>query len=124
MKRQRKVHDIMNIILKLAVASILGTALIAPGMANDAHHASVPASAQPVDDASLTEGEIRKIDRSAGKLTIKHGELKNVGMPPMTMVFRVRDTAMLEQVQPGDKVLFAVEKINGILTVTRLESVK
>lgn len=114
----------MNIISKLAVASILGAALIAPAMANDAHHASASASAQSADAASLTEGEIRKVDKSAGKLTIRHGELKNVDMPPMTMVFRVRNAAMLDQVQAGDKVLFAVEKVNGALTVMRMETVK
>lgn len=69
-----------------------------------------------------SEGEVKKVDRSAGKLTIKHGELKNLDMPPMTMIFRVKDTAMLEQVKPGDHVRFVAEKIDGKLTVTRLDT--
>jgi Cu(I)/Ag(I) efflux system periplasmic protein CusF len=69
----------------------------------------------------LADGEIRKVDKDAAKLTITHGELKNMDMPPMTMVFRVRDKAMLEQVAVGDKVRIAVEKIDGALTVTALE---
>lgn len=74
-------------------------------------------------DAPLSQGEIRKVDKSAGKLTIKHGPLKNLGMPAMTMIFRVKDAAMLDQVKPGDRIRFLVEKIDGAFTVTRLEVV-
>lgn len=74
--------------------------------------------------AALSDGEIKKVDKDAGKLTIKHGELKNLDMMPMTMVFRVKDKAMLEQVAPGDKVRFSAEKINGAITVVAMESVK
>ena len=73
---------------------------------------------------ALADGEIRKVDKDASKLTIRHGELKDLGMPPMTMVFRVQDKAMLNQVAPGDKVRFTAAKIDGALTVTTLESVK
>ena len=72
----------------------------------------------------LSEGEIRKVDKDAAKLTIRHGELKNLDMPAMTMVFRVKDTAMLDQVALGDKVRFNAEKIDGALTVTAIESAK
>jgi len=74
--------------------------------------------------ASLTEGQVRKVDREQGKLTIKHGPLENLGMPPMTMVFRVQDPAMLDKVAPGDNVRFLAERVNGAITVTRLETVK
>lgn len=74
--------------------------------------------------AAMADGEIKKIDKEAGKLTIKHGELKNLGMMPMTMVFRVKEPAMLEKVTPGAKVRFSAEKIDGALTVTALELVK
>ncbi len=70
---------------------------------------------------ALSEGEIRKVDKEAAKLTIKHGELKNVGMPAMTMAFKVKDPAMLDKVKEGDKVHFAVEKIGGVFTVTTIE---
>ena len=70
--------------------------------------------------APLSEGVIRKLDKDAGKITIKHGELKNLGMPPMTMVFRVKDAALLEQVSAGDQIRFAVENIGGQFTVTQM----
>lgn len=114
----------MHTISKLALASLLGFALAGPTMANDAHHPAASASASTANAMPLTEGEIKKVDKSAGKLTIKHGELKNVGMPPMTMVFRVRDAAMLDQVRAGDKVRFAVERSGDAITVTRMETVK
>ena len=72
----------------------------------------------------LADGEIRKVDKDAAKLTIRHGQLKDLGMPPMTMVFRVQDKAMLDQVAAGDKVRFKAEKIGGALTVTTIEAVK
>lgn len=80
-------------------------------------------SAGAMAATAMTDGEIRKVDKGAAKLTIRHGELKNVGMAPMTMVFRVKDKAMLDQVAAGDKVRLAVEKIDGALTVTALEKV-
>jgi Cu(I)/Ag(I) efflux system periplasmic protein CusF len=75
-------------------------------------------------DATLTEGEVRKVDTETKKLTLKHAEIKNLGMPGMTMVFQVKDPAMLEQVKPGDKVRFTAEKVNGAITVTSLEAAK
>lgn len=74
-------------------------------------------------EATLSEGEIRKVDKAAGKLTIKHGPLENLGMPAMTMIFRVKESAMLDQVKPGDRVKFLVEKVDGAFTVTRLQVV-
>lgn len=74
--------------------------------------------------AEMTDGEIKKVDKDAAKLTIKHGELKQLDMMPMTMVFKVQDKAMLNKVVAGDKVRFAAEKINGALTVTAMETVK
>ncbi len=73
---------------------------------------------------AMSDGEIKKVDKEAGKLTIKHGELKNVGMAAMTMAFKVKDSAMLDKVKEGDKVHFAVEKIGGSFTVTAIEVVK
>jgi Cu(I)/Ag(I) efflux system periplasmic protein CusF len=72
--------------------------------------------------SDMTEGEIRKIDKDAKKLTIKHGEIKNLDMPGMTMVFAVKDPAMVDIVKTGDKIRFKVERINGALTVTAIET--
>jgi Cu(I)/Ag(I) efflux system protein CusF len=70
---------------------------------------------------AMSEGEVKKIDKDSGKITIKHGPLVNLDMPGMTMVFRVKDIAMLDQVKAGDKVKFNAEKLNGALTVTAIE---
>jgi len=72
----------------------------------------------------LTDGEIRKVDKDAGKITIKHGPIRNLDMPQMTMVFQVKEQGMLEQVKAGDKVRFSAEKIGERYTVTRIETVK
>ena len=77
-----------------------------------------------VPAASMTDGEIRKVDKDTKKLTIKHGPIQNLDMPPMTMVFQVKDPAMLETVKAGDKVNFAAEKVGGQITVTRIEASK
>lgn len=72
--------------------------------------------------ADMTEGEIRKVDKGSKKITIKHGDIKNLDMPGMTMVFRVQDDAMLDQVKAGDKVKFVVERSNGAFVVTQLQA--
>jgi Cu(I)/Ag(I) efflux system periplasmic protein CusF len=70
--------------------------------------------------AQGTEAEVRKIDAAQGKVTLKHGELKNLDMPAMTMVFRVRDPKMLDGLNVGDKVRIDADKIDGQYTVTAL----
>jgi len=72
----------------------------------------------------LTDGEVRKIDKDAGKITLKHGEIKHMDMPPMTMVFAVKDKALLEKVKTGDKVKFAATSEGGKLTVTDIQVVR
>ena len=71
-------------------------------------------------DYPMSEGEVRKVDPSAKKITIKHGELKNLGMPAMTMVFQVADPAMLGKVKAGDKIKFRADNVNGAFTVTEI----
>lgn len=70
--------------------------------------------------AQASEGEVRKIDKAAGKITIKHGEIRNLDMPPMTMVFRAEPPALLDKVQVGDKVTFKAEKVGSTYTVTEI----
>ena len=69
---------------------------------------------------ALAEGEVRKVDKDAKKITIKHGPMPALDMPPMTMVFQVKDPAFLEQVKAGDKVKFEAQKLGGAYTVTSL----
>lgn len=112
----------MHILSKFSLAAALAVSLAPLAQANDAHHAPSAAAAPAAPtEVTLTEGEVKKINKEAGKLTIKHGELKNLGMSPMTMIFRVQDAAMLEQVKIGDKIGFVAERVGGQLVVTKLE---
>lgn len=70
--------------------------------------------------AQTVEGEVRKVDKDQGKLTLRHGEIKNLDMPAMTMVFRVKDVKMLDNLNVGDKVRFDAQKVDGQYTVTAL----
>lgn len=105
---------------KVFFAAVLAGALLAPAAyAEDAHHKGGAGAAQA--GAALSDGEVRKVDKDAKKITIKHGPLHKLDMPAMTMVFQVKDPAMLERVKAGDKVKFDAEKIGGAFTVTRIE---
>ena len=85
----------------------------------------VAAAAQPAAaPAEMTEGEVRKVDKDNSKVTLKHGAIKNLDMPPMTMVFSVSDAALLEKLSVGDKVLFKAGKQGGAITVTEIRSAK
>jgi len=75
--------------------------------------------------AASISGEVKKIDEGAGKVTLKHGPAKGLGMDePMTMVYRVKDPAMLKQVKVGDKVTFEAEEAASGYTVTKMEKAK
>jgi Cu/Ag efflux protein CusF len=81
-------------------------------------------TAATAQDASI-KGEVKKIDEGAGKITLKHGPAKSLGMDEgMTMVYRAKDPAMLKQVKVGDKVKFEAEEAGGGYTVTKLEKSK
>lgn len=103
----------MQRFLKILVL-LLGVVMIQPLMPH-------MAAAQ---DTAMTEGEVRRIDKDAQKITLRHGPIKNLGMPSMTMVFQVKDSALLDKVNPGDKVRFQAEKINGGIVVTEIEAIK
>jgi len=78
-----------------------------------------------VAQSPMINGQVTKIDESAGKITLRHGAIKKLDMNEgMTMVFRVQDPAMLKQVKVGDKVRFDADRINGQFTVTKIERVK
>ncbi len=67
------------------------------------------------------EGEVRRVDKAGGKIALKHGEIKNLDMPPMSMVFQVKDKALLDTVKAGDKVNFTADQVNGDYTVMSIE---
>ena len=74
--------------------------------------------------ASMTDGEVRKIDKDAGKITIKHGDIKHLEMPGMTMVFTAKDKALLDKAQAGDQIRFMVINEGGKMVVTAIEPAK
>jgi Cu(I)/Ag(I) efflux system protein CusF len=84
--------------------------------------AATLAHAQGIDD--LSDGEVRKVDRQGKKLTLKHGEIKNLGMPPMAMVFQVQDAAMLDKIKSGDKVRFRAVFVAGKYIATEIRPAK
>lgn len=102
---------------RIAMTVITGLWLAASpyAPADEAHHKKGP---------GLTAGVVKKVDKDAGKLSIAHEAIENLGMPKMTMVFRVKDARMLDRVKEGDKVNFAAEEVKGALFVTRIETAK
>lgn len=87
-------------------------------------HDKQPAAATTPASAALADGEVRKVDKEAGKLTLRHGRIENLDMPPMTMVFRASDPKLLDGLKEGDKVRFAADRVDGAITVTRIEPAK
>ena len=113
---------------QLALAAALGLAHAASAFAGDAHehmHEQAHEHAASVHAGmAMSEGEVKKVDPQAGKIVIKHGPLQNLGMPPMTMAFAVKDPAMLAGVKAGDKIRFTADKVGAAYTVMQLETVK
>lgn len=104
------------------LSTIFAAALFAAALPSVAQQAQ-PAAARSAE-AALAEGEVRKVDKSAGKITLKHGEIKSLDMPPMTMVFIVKDLSMLDGVKAGDKVRFRASNDGGSFTVTEIQASK
>ena len=114
-------------------AALCGTAftllltLAAPATAqttggHDHAHAAPAQSATAAPELPWSDAEVRRIDTAAGKVSLRHGEIKNLDMPPMTMVFQVRAPALLDKAKAGDKVRFSAELKDGAYTVTAVEA--
>jgi Cu(I)/Ag(I) efflux system protein CusF len=109
----------------IRIAVVLGLAIAMPAFAQKSadDHAAHHGGAQ-AQSAALADGEVRKVDRAAKKITIKHGPIQSLDMPAMTMVYRVKDAKLLTQVKAGDKIKFTAEKIGDNYTLTTLEPAK
>jgi Cu/Ag efflux protein CusF len=108
----------------LALAVLI--ALPALAAAQHSGHAGHGAPATPAAETTpaqspWAEAEVRRIDTAAGKISLKHGEIRNLDMPPMTMVFQLRDPASLTGLAVGDKVRFTADKVRGAYTVLQIE---
>lgn len=101
------------------IAAALGVASLA--------HAQTPAAVAPATSVApdgMADGEVRKVDKDNKKVTLRHGEIKSLGMPPMTMVFQVKDAGMLDGLKVGSKILFKAEQGSGALMVTEIQPAK
>ena len=109
---------IMKTITIAALLVALATPALAQQKAKDhsTQHQSAAAST-----ADMTEGEIRKVDKDAKKLTIRHGEIKNLDMPPMTMVFVAKQPILLKSLAPGDTVEFEAFEASGQYLVGKIK---
>lgn len=115
----------MKTIQTLAVLAAMSVGTTFAGFASaqgpDKSKAASVNAAKPATNArELTLGEIRRVDKGSNTLTIKHGDIKNIGMPGMTMVFQLKDPALLGQLKAGDPVRFWAELIGGRLVVTEI----
>ena len=111
--------------------TLLILAAMLAGSAHASSHTTTPAAtgaagkgSAATSPADMADGEIRKVDVDNKKITIKHGEIKNLDMPGMTMVFQARDPALLGKVKAGDKVRFKAEKDGTAFVVTDIQPVK
>jgi Cu(I)/Ag(I) efflux system protein CusF len=96
---------------RITIALVAALLSLSSALADDAHHKQAP----------LAQGEIRKVDKAAGKITLKHGPIPSIDMPAMTMAYQIKDAKMLGSLKAGDKVLFQAEKLGDAYTVTRIE---
>lgn len=111
---------------KITLAVALATSLTMPAYAQQqgADHTGHHPPQAKTSSVTLNDGEVRRIDRDAKKITLRHGPLQNLDMPAMTMVFQVKDPTMLDKISVGDKVKFNAEKVPGGYAVTTMELAK
>lgn len=104
-------------------ATLMGVAAALPGasIADSEHRHIQVAQAPAAPDAQMVDGLVKKVDKAAGKVTLAHAPLPALGMPAMTMVFRVKEAAWLDQMKPGDKIRFMADKVNGAYTIVHFE---
>jgi Cu/Ag efflux protein CusF len=106
------------------VLALVAATLALPALAQHPHPPAPAARLAQAPAADLADGEIRKVDKANGKLTIRHGEIRSINMAPMTMVFGVKSPALLEGLAAGDKVKFTVEEVKGDYVVTSIRKAK
>jgi Cu/Ag efflux protein CusF len=110
--------------MKRIALTLLLSAFAVVAVAQHAHHAPSATQVAQASAKELADGEVRKIDKVAGTVIIKHGEIKSVNMGPMTMAFAVKSPALLDNLAVGDKVKFRVEEVRGNYVVTAIEKAK
>ena len=114
----------MNRFQSTAFAALFALATPFSVLASGEHKGDHQKEVKAASIGAMTEGEVKKIDKVTRKITIKHGEIKNLDMPAMTMVFLASDVALLEKVKPGDKIKFVAEKSKAGYGVIAIEVLK
>nr|WP_232072146.1 copper-binding protein [Paraburkholderia pallida] len=104
-----------------AVATVVSTPALAADDMAGMDMSAQPSATKSATNAALTDAQVMHVDAASGMVTLKHGALENVGMPPMTMAFKTKDTGMVKRVHEGDKVKVRVENVGGALTIVKLE---
>jgi len=115
-----KIFEIIPAIATFVLVFVISTGVLVQTTMKDGVSAETTAGKA----ADMTYGEVRKIDKAAGKLTLKHERIESLDMPGMTMIFRVKDKNMLENIQVGEKIRFKAIKDKGKLTVTDIQADK
>jgi len=112
--------------LRLLALTSIACLLFAPGSyaAGDSSADNAAGTTSTESGQAMTSGVVKKVDKDAGKVTIRHGPIENLGMPQMTMIFRVKDPVMLDRLKEGDEIHFIADKVNGAFTVMQFEQVK
>jgi len=103
-----------------AMAAALSGAALADSKGHD-HHKAEPSKAMAANDSEMTNAEVRKVDKDAKKITLKHEAIKSLDMPGMTMVFQVKDAKLLDKAQAGDKIKVKVISEGGAYVVTDIQ---
>jgi Cu(I)/Ag(I) efflux system protein CusF len=130
MNKGTQMKQARSLVLVLVAATAAALALQAQAGGDHGAHKPAPQAVAQVaapaaaPAADMTDGEVRKVDKDAAKLTVKHSDIKSLDMPAMTMVFNVRDKAVLEKVKAGDKVKFKATNDGGKFTITDIQVVQ
>ncbi len=113
-----RIHTFLITVALVASMSVPSMGWTQTSKEHDHNHGTTAGATQP----PLTDGEVKKVDADAGKVTIKHGEIRHLDMPPMTMVFTVKDKALLSGVKPGDKIRFMAVSEGGKVLLTDIQT--
>ncbi|PKO86385.1 MAG: RND transporter [Betaproteobacteria bacterium HGW-Betaproteobacteria-12] len=114
----------MKALITATLVGIASLGAVSVQAAGDHAGHDMEMQATTATETQLVNGQVRKVDKAAGKVTLAHGPLANLNMPAMTMVFRVKDAAWLDRMKVGDKIRFMAEQVNGVITVVHFEPAK
>lgn len=121
MKKLSSIFSLTSLVLVFSAAPIAALAQTTTTAPANTASAAMPGKDMAAKD--MTEAEVRKVDKEAKKVTLKHGPIKNLDMPGMTMVFQVRDAALFDKLVVGEKIMFTAEQLQGAFVMTGAEKV-